>query len=184
MTSDNENELQPVANAGDDEEAANEFPELDALSIGNGCGRKWRKALSLEVLRNQVDTLAPKRHTQEDGFIGDQAHCQTNSDHNPWIDDDDGVGGVVTAFDITHDPRSGCDCEAIANSLQANKDSRIKYIIWNRRICCSYPIQGKGAWEWRAYTGRNPHTQHLHLSVLPNKGAYDNQTPWSVRVSG
>jgi hypothetical protein len=31
---------------------------------------------------------------------------------------------------------------------------------------------------WRAYSGKNPHTQHVHVSVKHGATYYDDQTPW------
>jgi hypothetical protein len=41
-------------------------------------------------------------------------------------------------------------------------------------------IGGAAAWAWRAYGGANPHTKHVHISVKPDKAAYDATTPWRV----
>lgn len=92
----------------------------------------WRVAKSLLALRSQVDARWPTRRTDSDGTIGDAAHQARDSDHNPWVKD--GLTGVVTAIDITHDPASGCSAEMIVQALVQSRDPRIKYIIWNRRI--------------------------------------------------
>src|SRR5262245_17058562 len=117
----------------------------------------WRLAKSLEVLRQQIDEAAPKRAKSSDGTIGDAAHASRSSDHNPWVKD--GGIGIVTAMDITHDPRNGVDCGAIAEALRASGDPRLKYIIWNRQIWT--PAKSK---NWRPYTGTNPHDKHMHVS--------------------
>src|SRR5678816_1399241 len=94
---------------------------------------EWRVAKCLNVLLKQVNALAPKRSKDSDGTIGDAAHQARTSDHNPWVVDDAGQH-VVTARDITHDPADGCDAGAIAKTLAASKDYRLKYIIWNHQI--------------------------------------------------
>jgi|HigsolmetaAR201D_1030396.scaffolds.fasta_scaffold15936_2 hypothetical protein len=43
----------------------------------------WRLARSLEQLRRQIDAAYPGRSKASDGTIGDVAHSQRNSDHNP-----------------------------------------------------------------------------------------------------
>jgi hypothetical protein len=134
----------------------------------------WRAAKSLLTLRAQVDARWPGRRTDRDGTIGDAAHQARDSDHNPWVRD--GLIGVVTAIDITHDPASGCDAEALVSALVISRDRRIKYIIWNRRIISATV----SPWIWRAYTGRNPHTKHFHLSVSASKPLYDAQEPWAL----
>jgi hypothetical protein len=92
----------------------------------------------------------------------------------------DGGKGVVTAIDITHDPARGCDAEKIAEAIRRARDSRVKYIIWNRRIANSASIGGQPAWAWRPYSGENPHTKHVHISVRPTKALYDSTEPWSL----
>lgn len=128
----------------------------------------WRVAFSLLQLRKQIDAAAPNRSKASDGTIGDTAHSGRSSDHNAWVKDA-GVG-VVTALDITHDLANGVDCEELAAHLL--KDNRVKYIIWNRRI-----------WQnskWKAYTGANPHSLHIHISVSSQRGLYDSDKPWEI----
>lgn len=131
----------------------------------------WRVAESLIVLRAQIDALYPDRNKRNDGTIGDKAHQSRDSDHNPWIVD--GKTRVVSALDITHDPVHGCDCERLVELIKL--DRRIKYIIFNKRI---YNPSVKK--EWRAYKSSNPHTEHMHISVLSDKKYYDDESPWSI----
>jgi hypothetical protein len=146
---------------------------LRVMSITN-----WRIALGLEKLRGQLNAKFPNRSKVSDGGIGDPNHQNRNSDHNPWVID--GRMGVVTARDFTHDPAHGCDCTKLAESIREARDARVKYIIWNRRICTPVPKNGMPAWAWRPYTGKNGHTHHLHLSVKPSKSLYDSQSAWSL----
>jgi hypothetical protein len=136
--------------------------------------RGWRVAESLQRLLAQVNQMAPSRNKASDGSIGDPRHQSRNSDHNPWVID--GGIGVVTARDITHDPRNECDAQKIANSIVASRDPRVKYLIWNRRICSS-DIQ---PWTWRKYSGSNPHNKHIHISALPQKSRYDDTGDWQL----
>lgn len=138
----------------------------------------WRVALALEKLRGQINAKYPNRSKISDGGIGDPNHQNRKSDHNPWVID--GRQGVVTARDFTHDAAHGCDCTKLAEAIRAARDSRVKYIIWNRRICTSYPKDGMPAWAWRTYTGKNGHTHHMHISVKPSKSLYDSQSPWPI----
>jgi hypothetical protein len=140
----------------------------------------WRVCKSLEKLRAQINAKAPNRNKASDGGIGDTNHKNRKSDHNPWVLD--GGKGVVTARDFTHDPAGGCDCTKIAESIRAARDARVKYIIWNRRICASAPKNGAAAWAWRQYTGKNGHTHHVHISVQPSKSLYDSDKPWSLSL--
>ncbi|MFN0191469.1 MAG: hypothetical protein ACKVP5_05760 [Aestuariivirga sp.] len=141
----------------------------------------WRVAASLEKLRKQINARAPNRSKLSDGGIGDTNHKNRKSDHNPWVID--GGRGVVTARDITHDAARGCNCHKLAESLRGSRDKRIKYIIWNRRICSSSPQKGMPAWAWRNYVGKNGHTHHMHISVQPLKSLYDSENPWSFLLT-
>ncbi|WP_198674569.1 hypothetical protein [Rhodoferax ferrireducens] len=134
----------------------------------------WRLAKCLDKLRSQVNELWPLRIKASDGTIGDAAHQGRESDHNPWVIDGD--VGVITAMDITHDPKHGCDAERIVDAVLQSKDARIKYIIWNRRIVNSEV----SPWIWRPYAGKDPHTTHFHLSVSAQKPLYDDDGPWSI----
>ncbi len=130
----------------------------------------WRAARSIIELRDQINALFPHRLKSDDGVIGDERHQATQSDHNP------NQFGVVTAIDLTHDPAHGADGQRIADALVASRDHRIKYIIWNRHIVNS----AVNPWIWRAYNGRDPHTEHVHLSVSANPAIYDLADPWSL----
>jgi hypothetical protein len=138
----------------------------------------WRAAESLLVLRQQVNAMAPGRRKTSDGLVGDAAHALRTSDHNPWVRDN-GMG-VVTACDITHDPQGGCDAGRIAEAIRTGQDARVKYIIWNRQIANSESIGGHPPWTWRPYTGANPHTKHVHISVKPDKALYDEKMTWPI----
>jgi len=128
--------------------------------------KSWRLAESLVSFRNQINTAYPGRNKGSDGTIGDAAHAGTVSDHNP------NSAGVVTAFDLTHDPDHGVDIANISSQLVASRDNRIKYIIQNRKIL----ITANG-WIWIPYSGGDPHTNHLHLSVGLD---YDNGRNWEL----
>ncbi len=138
----------------------------------------WRVAASLLALRDQVNLAWPGRSRASDGTIGDARHRSRDSDHNPWIED--GAVGVVSALDLTHDRAGGCDMEKVVEAVRASRDRRIKYIIWNRRICSSSAVGNATAWAWRAYGGSNPHDKHAHFSVKASKALYDNPDPWSI----
>jgi hypothetical protein len=135
---------------------------------------QWRVALSLLKLKRQIDALHPKRKKASDGTIGDSAHASRSSDHNPWVRDAKGFG-VVTAMDISHDPAGGVDCHILAEILK--NDPRVKYIIWNRRIFNEAVSQ-----SWRRYTGKNPHTAHVHISVHAIPRLYDNERDWIIKA--
>ena len=130
-----------------------------------------RLATSLVTLRTQVNELSPNRSRASDGWIGDPAHAARVSDHNP------DRNGIVHALDITHDPVNGVDSQKLADALVASRDDRIKYIISNRRIVSG--DLGPSPWTWRSYSGSNPHTLHVHISVRPNPLA-DMPNVWHI----
>lgn len=133
----------------------------------------WRLAKSLIQLRKQIDDLVPNRDKSSDGSVGNLAHQQTKSDHNP------NSRGVVQAIDITHDPKGGFDSYKFADMLRLKKDPRIKYIISNSRIA-NPDAQN---WKWRPYNGANPHDHHVHISVKDAPTLYDSTMPWDIDLS-
>lgn len=137
----------------------------------------WRVAESLDRLLAQLNTLAPHRSKASDGSIGDPRHQAEGSasDHNPHVVLNDQA--LVTARDFTNDPAGGLDCQRLADALQRARDSRVKYAIWNRRIMSG--AGGPSPWVWRNYTGTNPHTKHLHLSVVADLRCRD-ASPWML----
>lgn len=165
----------------DDAEAFLETADLDFLEKNKSALRalaNWRPANSIKKLRDKVNAKFPHRDKSSDGIIGDTAHCPGDSDHCPNINDD-GVG-VVTAIDITNDPASGCDMKIVTAAIVDTRDRRIKYIIFNRKICSSYPHDGTPAWAWRPYPGANPHNKHAHFSVSADKSKYDDTSEWQI----
>lgn len=167
----------PTPNAGDDE-AVEGYGERRVPASDTEAPVSWRVARSLLALRRQVDARAPGRSMVSDGTIGDAAHASRNSDHNPWVRD--GERSVVTAIDITHDPLRNCDAGKLAEAIVASHDRRVKYVIWNRRIANFAAISGSAAWVWRDYRGSNPHNKHVHISVQPEKAAYDDEVGWQI----
>ena len=130
-----------------------------------------RAAYSLATLLKQINAKFPYRDKASDGGIGDTRHSTLISDHNPdqW--------GVYHAYDFDHDPDSnGLDCRILWRELLASRDTRIKYVIFNRVIWS--PLRGS-----LPYSGTNPHTLHLHLSVL--SGALgDDARQWGIPSLG
>jgi len=145
----------------------------------NDMAASWRMAAALTKYLAQINALAPNRDKSSDGGIGDARHAAGKSEHNPEDHDSDpSTPGVVRAYDITHDPAGGCDCNVLAASLKASRDPRILYMIWNRKITSSV-VQ---PWVDRDYTGPNPHTTYLHLSVSPEVRRFDDARSWAIRV--
>jgi len=131
-----------------------------------------RRAKATEALLAQVNVACPTRNKGSDGWIGDTAHQNTKSDHNP------NSAGVVQAQDITHDPKGGFDSYKFAEHLRTHKDKRVKYVISNRKIFSGNA--GPQAWVWRSYSGKNPHDQHVHVSVGDTASTYDDKSAWDI----
>lgn len=129
----------------------------------------WHLAPALVTLRDQVNKRWPKRSKKDDGTVGDQAHRNRKSDHNPDSQ------GRVHAIDLTHDPKKGFDSYRFAEHLRNERDARISYVISNKKIFSSTVAP----WTWRKYTGSNPHSAHVHISV--RSGAHASSTkPWTL----
>jgi hypothetical protein len=110
-----------------------------------------------QQLREQFDDSYPDRNRRSDGVVGDPRHVSRKSDHNPDAD------GWVFAIDITADlnahPEEMHTITDDLRKLAKRGDRRIKYIIYDGRICSSILN-----WKWRKYTGPNPHRSHAHFS--------------------
>ena len=128
----------------------------------------FRVARGLLTLFADIDAVAPGRSKISDGTIGDAAHQKRRSDHNP------DQNRVVRAIDVTHDPTHNADMAVIAEQIRVRRDPRTKYIIFNRRIASA-----NTGWVWAKFTG-NPHTHHMHVSVVADDRADDPST-WGLR---
>jgi len=115
---------------------------------------------AIAVLR-QATAIAPKRMKASDGLLPSAAHLKASptSDHNTGL-----------AVDLTHDPKNGIDCELIFEKLK--EDERVAYLIFNKKIW-SRQRRKEGN---RKYSGNNPHTKHLHISI--NDSHADDTSPW------
>lgn len=137
----------------------------------------WRAARSLDVLLDEINSIAPGRSKASDGTIGDAAHAASDSDHNP------NASNVVTGRDFTHDPAKGADMHRISRRIVAKLPRALKYIIWNRQIWS----RARASEGWRPYRGKNGHTRHMHVSVGRgpdghSTGPYDDTSSWGLRT--
>ena len=113
------------------------------------------------ALLRQATAIAPKRMKASDGLLPSVAHLKASpdSDHNTGF-----------AVDLTHDPENGVDCAEIFEKLK--EDKRVKYLIFNKKIWSrQYAKSGN-----RPYSGSNPHTKHLHISI--NADSANDTSPW------
>jgi hypothetical protein len=134
----------------------------------------WELIDALERLRAEFNAIAPGRDKRSDGSVGDAAHADSESDHNPDetgnvpIRDADRVN-EVHAIDVDADLRvPGLDMEDVVQFLlrriRSGAETRLRYIIYRRRIWSL-----SNGWRQQAYTGRNPHDEHAHFS-----GSYES----------
>lgn len=110
-----------------------------------------------QQLREQIDDAFPDRDRKSDGWIGDAAHSNRKSDHNP-----DPSNGIVRAIDVDKDLDSRPSTGAyLADQIRqcAKKDKRISYVIYAGKIASA-----KSFWRWRTYSGVNSHHAHIHIS--------------------
>lgn len=121
-----------------------------------------RLARSLRHLAREVDERWPDRPTASDGWIGDDPHSQRVSDHNPDSD------GIVHALDVTC---RGATAGAIIGAALAHPSTH--YVIhagsiWSRRLDFSP----------RPYTGPDPHSTHVHVSIRHSNRAERSRARW------
>jgi hypothetical protein len=141
----------------------------------------WRVAKCLgptgkSGLLGEINKTSPSRNKRSDGGIGDPNHSSRKSDHNPCS-----CHRVVCARDFTHDPDNGFDAEELARYLQnrilQKLEGRVKYVIWKRRIMSGLG-QKNPAGVWRSYSGVNPHTAHIHVSIRHPEYIFDSTKSW------
>lgn len=138
-----------------------------------------RLAVSLVVLRDEINRAAPNRNKASDGWIGDAAHRDRDSRHNPNRFD------VVTAFDATHDPGGGLDAHDLADAIVAGalpggRHPELAYVISASRIASR-----STDWHWHRYGGVNPHDRLIHVAVGTGRDGdpmppYDSSRSWGV----
>lgn len=134
-------------------------------------------APSVRAALTEASRLWPGRDDEHDGTIGDAHHREAKSDHNP------GARGLVHAFDLTHDPASGCDCRRNADWLRSRvldgNERRVRYVIFARRI-----FNAAVSPAWRPYGGSNPHDRHMHVSIHETPEAEQDRSPWWPPFTG
>lgn len=145
----------------------------------------WILIACLKRLMADVTVLAPNRDHASDGSIGDTAHQEEVSDHNPDetgsvpIHDADHIN-EVHAIDVDSDLRSpGLTMEMVVQFIlgrcRSGAETRLRYVIYNRRIW-----EAGNGWRERAYTGSSPHTEHAHFSASYTTGKEADDASWHL----
>lgn len=127
-------------------------------------------APSLVVLRDEINALYPRRDKASDGWLGDAAHQARPSSHNPNAE------GVVRALDTDiddNDPGHDLRAEILRAAIG---DPRVWYVISNGVI-----YSRTHGFEPRAYTGPNGHFHHVHVSLIEERWAWLDTSPWINR---
>lgn len=120
-------------------------------------------APTLLALRRQIDAAYPLRSRASDGIMASAQHTA----QNPKSDHERG-----DALDVTRDTQNGPDLPALAATLL--QDERVTYVILDRQIANRAIVAG----AWRPYPGPDPHTSHLHVSILHDRR--DDAGPWQI----
>ena len=115
----------------------------------------------LRNLFNEVDANWINRSHRLDGWIGDAAHQQRQSDHNP------DSRGIVHAIDID---KNWIDTNFVVEQC-ISENRPTEYVVWNRTIWSR-----TRDYKPRPYTGDNPHTDHIHVSI--RYGTYWESADW------
>lgn len=112
---------------------------------------------NLDVARHEVWAAWPG---VEVGWIGNAAHQAEQSDHNP-----DGCD-TVHAIDVMV---TGPKAETVVKAAVGRPD--LEYVIHNRVIW-----DRTRGWKPHAYTGADPHTNHVHISGKHGTACYSKAT--------
>lgn len=134
----------------------------------------WKLAPALDQLFKEVNARWPRRDKSTDGTIGDDSHSARKSEHNPNRDPSDNVpDGYVTAADIDV---TGIDVARLKAALIGDK--RVWYVIHDRKI-----YSRTNDFRALAYAGSNPHTSHVHVSLVQTKAACNDTSSWGLTIA-
>lgn len=131
----------------------------------------WHLAPSLRNLFAEVDYRYPNRDKTSDGTVGDTSHSARYSDHNPDKD------GWVHAVDIDSSGQVGDQVtRLLLKRARSNDIPALNYLIFERMI-----YSWKYSFLAHEYTGTNPHTTHVHVSIKRTDAARTWAHRWGVQ---
>lgn len=146
----------------------------------------------LESILAEANRIAPNRRKNSDGTIGDQAHQQRTSDHNPAADPGTSSPLIVHAVDVSQSVPGNPFCTpAVVNFALPGSvfDAHARGDAIAREYIAATPAQRAARFFWLKYlvshnyqTGRakifdpsvsigwrdqpgDPHLSHLHTSI-------------------
>ncbi len=146
----------------------------------------WTLVPCLTTLRSEFDTLNPARDHGSDGSIGDRAHQDRPSSHNPDetgetpYEDPDSVN-EVHAIDVDRTGpwpagRTMLDSvEIIRIRHKRGDDNRLQNIIYRGQIASR-----SWGWTWKNYTGSNGHFEHAHFESVYTAAQEADTRPWGL----
>lgn len=139
-------------------------------------GRSFVVNPAVASLADLVERYWPERHGA-DGTVASKQHDANNptSDHRPFPFNGAGVVYAIDVGEVTED-----DGIVLAEALRSSRDPRIKYVIHESRLFASYKTASRPPWAWGPYTGYNPHTNHVHVSVNRDAGSGE----WNLDLGG
>lgn len=123
-------------------------------------------APSLRGLFQELDSTWPHRDRRTDGWIR-WPKDGISKGHNP------DSKGCVHAIDVDKD---GIDPMWIVRNIR-KPSGVLWYIIWNRKL-----YSNTYGWVERAYTGSNPHTDHMHIEIYQTYAAENYNGSWNIGV--
>lgn len=142
----------------------------------------WVNSKNAEALKDSVQAKYPG--TQVIYTVGDLAHQEGSSDHNPDDDsrydtdqtDSDKLQEVRAVDIMVNSAFSAAQASAFVAILLKNCKPRIYYIIYNKKM-----YHSKRGFKAEAYSGKDPHTNHVHVSTLAAQD--NNSTPWNLSLA-
>lgn len=141
----------------------------------------WVNSKNAAALKDSVQAKYPG--TQIIYTVGDLDHQGGTSDHNPDDDpryntdqkDTDSKQEVRAVDIMVNKTFSASQAAALVQILLKNCRDRTYYIIYNRKI-----YRSREGFVAKIYTGKDPHTNHIHVSTLAKED--ENSTPWNLSV--
>lgn len=124
-------------------------------------------APSCKRIFTELDRAWPHRDRRTDGWYADPK-VRKSYGHNP------GHNGYSHAVDVDKD---GIDPMWIIKHI-VKDDKVLWYIIWNRKL-----YSNTYNWVPRAYNGKNPHTDHMHIEIYQTNYAEQWAKSWGIEGS-